>query len=290
MKHKALALLGLFLTLSGSGYAQNQGKIGIASAVPLSSASNKTDTLKVPHGSFIPFYATTTKPTLFQPSDASNVSILELPASSAFGGNKYDVPGVKAWTFPDAKSDIFIVIANNTTDTAQIITITAIENPGEGKKPVITGTVVLEIGVDPNGKFSPIPKPKPDDKTNPDIDTSPVTYTGKWQICVLEETVEATAQRGRFFSDKDLRAFLKEKLVEAPRVIDKDGKTKDGSFPSDLVPYLNIWKSANTGLPYYFVVAAEDIGTTKKGTILQRATITPDTTPAQWMAKLKEIR
>lgn len=286
LRHTVYASIAV-LILSGLTTAQT-----VAHAVPFTSASSSiTTTIKIPDLTFLPLYATSKNPTTFYIDDETSVSQIILPIGAAFGGTKYDVPGVKGWTFPEAKSEIVILLNNNSTKDSKTITVFQWENVGPDKKPVLTGKLQLELLpkinvtpiVVPVTPVTPDVKPVPDDgKTKPVPDVTPVVYTGKWLLCVIEETQDATAQRGRFFQDKDLRDYLSTHLDAPPRVVDQDAKTAGGSFPKDLQPYLTLFKSSGMKLPYFFMVKPD-------GTILKQGTIDASAQPKDFLTVLKTI-
>ena len=89
---------------------------------------------------------------------------------------------------------------------------------------------------------------KPDPDPQPPVVTDPVAF-----LVIIEETGEATANRGALFASPKLAARLKEKKI-GWRVADQNVVDATGKPPSDLVPYLA--KAKGKPLPQLFFVAA----------------------------------
>lgn len=282
-----LAVCTTTLFSSSESFAQS-----VAQSVAFTSATSTSpaEAYKIPHGTFIPFFPKTSEPTTFYISDDDRkyVAVLVLPKGSPFGGTQFNDPEVRGWVFPKAEGEITIVIGNNLTTTTRRIAISTWINPTkkgeEPAKPVCTGTVFLDILPKPGSVPVPNPIPGPDDGKpvpKPPVPPEPITYKGKALLCVFEETANATKQRGDFFASKELRAFLGEKLVEHPRVIDET------NIPNDLKAYYQLYKDSGSKLPYYFLLAATTEGTITPGTILKQGTIPQNMTPTEFIQALK---
>jgi hypothetical protein len=289
MKRLTLFLSVLWLASSGFGVNRATAQV-VAPSVPFATAttSNAPDTaFKIPHGAFIPFFAKTEEPTVFDISDEDKkyVSLITLPRGSAFGGVQFNTPGVQGYNFPDAKSDITIILGNNNSSTTRRIVVATWKNPsvkdGPALKPVKSGVLYLDIL--PVSNIDVQPKPVDDDIVVPKPVPKPdnLVYSGKALLCVLEETSNASAQRGQFFASKELRQFLSTKLAEHPKVVDKD------HVPNDLKAYYQLYLDSKSTLPYYFLIAATAEGAIQPGTILKQGNIPSTMTPAQFMEVLK---
>ena len=100
------------------------------------------------------------------------------------------------------------------------------------------GTVTITVDdVDPVEPTPPPPRPLP-------------TPTRCWLV-VVEETAEALANRGNYYADRNLRAYLSAKGWKQ-RLADKDVKDRDGKQPRDLAPYLAV--AQNKVLPFFWLV------------------------------------
>lgn len=290
--------LAIGLLLAGSTtqlYAQK-----VAESVPFTSATpnSKSVAYKIPHGTFIPLFPETEEPTLFDVSDDDKrfITLLTLPKGSAFGGIQFNNPGVvQGWNFPNAKGDITILLGNNGISddpkaplpVVQRISVVTWKNPslpaGPPLKPLKVQTMYLDI-LPELGRGTPVPTPTPIVVPTP----TPITYTGKCALAIFEQSEAATKQRGEFFASKELRAFLADKLIEYPRIVEPNNGT---NVPADLKVHYQMFLDAKSTLPYFFLVAAQDQVvngvTTQKGTILKQGPIASDLTPAQFIEKLK---
>lgn len=112
----------------------------------------------------------------------------------------------------------------------------------DGAVTVETARAVVEVAGDTPGP-KPGPKPGPDPGPLPPI-------TKAW-VVVVEETAEARANRGAFYSDPDLVGYLRSKAWKL-RVADKDVRDAAGNVPADLAPYLRA--AAGKSLPQVWVV------------------------------------
>jgi len=111
---------------------------------------------------------------------------------------------------------------------------------------VKTEAEVIRRLLDVNGGAEPDPKPDPKPDPQPPVwDAAPLI------VLVVEETAEAAATRGAFFTDKDLSARMKEKNHKF-RIVDKDVVGPDGKPPEDLKRFLDAAK--NKKLPQLFLV------------------------------------
>jgi hypothetical protein len=96
----------------------------------------------------------------------------------------------------------------------------------------------------------------PDPKPGPDPNPNPGPVAKAW-IVVIEETQEASAQRGKFLEDRALVDYVAGKKW-AVRVADKDAKGPDGKPPADLAPYLT--RASGKQLPQMYIVSdARDV-------------------------------
>lgn len=120
------------------------------------------------------------------------------------------------------------------------------------------------------GGGAPDPFPKPDPKPEP--------YTGKLRLLVIEETEEAANNRGQYFTDETLAAYLKAKCSHRPRVADQNVKDATGNPPADIAPWLALAKGKK--LPQWYVIKPT-------GEILISGDMPG--TPADMLKKLKEI-
>lgn len=119
------------------------------------------------------------------------------------------------------------------------------------------------------------PRPPPiDDDAKP----KPGPFSGKFSMIVIEETTDAANNRGQFFADKDLQAYLAAKLVGKARIADKDVVDATGQPPKDLVPYLN--RAKGKALPQVYLVAPD-------GTVLMEGDLPK--TPAELLAALRKV-
>lgn len=133
----------------------------------------------------------------------------------------------------------------------------------EGKaKKLASRTITVE-------GFAPSPDPpKPD----------PKPYVGKLRLLIVEETATAADNRGQFFTDEPLAAFLKDNCSHRPRIVDQDVKDETGNPPSDIAPWLALAKGKK--LPQWFVLKPS-------GEILVSGDM-PET-PAKLLAALKGV-
>ena len=120
--------------------------------------------------------------------------------------------------------------------------------------------------------IDPIPAPKPQPKPDP------TPYVGKFSMVVIEETEMAANNRGSFFADKELHAYLATRLVGKPRIADKDVVDSTGQPPKDLAPYLNHAKGK--GLPQLYLIAPD-------GAVLYEGNLPK--TPAELIATVKKV-
>ena len=268
--------------------ATGVGQVSVAQSTPFTSATTKNTpetAFQIKNGSFIPFFAETKEPTVFDiPEEYKQyIAILTLPKGSAFGGIQFNTPGVKGWNFPKAESDITIVLGNNITPEGEVpqtrrVVVSVWKNPskadGPPLAPVKAGTIYLDIIPD---SLVPVPKPEPFPKPVPTPVPTPITYTGKKLLLMFEQSENATAQRGAFFQSKELREFLATVLKKAPDVIDVT------TVPQSLKPYLAL-KPADSTFPYFFFVAADG---PEAGRILKQGSIAPTVTPTDLINLLK---
>lgn len=128
------------------------------------------------------------------------------------------------------------------------------------------------------------PRPPPDDGKKKDEeekkkdDTKPIPFSGKFSMVVIEETEMAANNRGAFFADKELQAYLATKLNGKARIADKDVVDATGQPPKDLAPYLNHAKGK--GLPQLYLIAPD-------GTVLYEGNLPK--TPAELIATVKKV-
>lgn len=107
-------------------------------------------------------------------------------------------------------------------------------------------TTTLVVVVDPVPPVPPTPVPPDPGPTPP----GPVTPSALF-VVVVEETAQAAATRGAFFTDPALSARLKDK-GHKPRVVDKDVKNAAGQTPPDVKPYID--RAAGKTLPVMYLV------------------------------------
>jgi len=125
------------------------------------------------------------------------------------------------------------------------------------------------------GKPEPIPPgPQPGpDPPKPDP-TPPIA--GKLFVVVVEETRDAAANRGLWFTDKELWAYFREKGHRL-RVVDKDVKDADGKTPADVKRFID--DTGNGGTPRLYLVG-EDGKTRRAGPMPE--------TPAKLLSLIKQ--
>lgn len=111
-----------------------------------------------------------------------------------------------------------------------------------GKATVETARVTVTIG---EGKPDPVP---PGPRPGPQPPPAPLRQL--WMIWV-EETADATKDRGKLLSDKALNDRVRAK-GHRWRVVDKDAVNSDGRPPADLAPWIERGKKA--GLPRLYLV------------------------------------
>ncbi len=164
----------------------------------------------------------------------------EVRAFPVNGGMEY--PGVKQGdTLPDAhvapqsKSRVLMVFGVK----PGVLTLAAWgSKDGEAVKLAV---ITLNVGGAPQPQPKPFPQPEP----------SP--FVGKWRFVVIEETEQAANNRGQYFTDADLLAYVKAKCVAAPRIADQDVKDSTGKPPKDLEPYLS--RAKGKKLPQLYVIS-----------------------------------
>lgn len=132
----------------------------------------------------------------------------------------------------------------------------------------------VELLLDCNNGARPPPVPTPD-PVDPDVKP----FTGTWQIVIVEETEEATAARGQFFSNKELWDYITSKCVKKPRIVDQNVVSSNGKPPTDLAPYLS--RAKGKKLPQVYVVGSD-------GTVLIEGAL-PES-PAEFLKQLKGIK
>ena len=118
----------------------------------------------------------------------------------------------------------------------------------------------------------PGPGPTPD-PPKPDP-TPPVA--GKLFVVVVEETRQAMAERGAWFADKELSAYMKDKGHKF-RVVDKDVQNSDGQTPADVKRFIDDAKKEGT--PRLYLVG-EDGKTRRAGPMAK--------TPAELLSLIKQ--
>lgn len=118
----------------------------------------------------------------------------------------------------------------------------------------------------------PRPPPEPDPKPEPK------PYVGKFRMVVIEETEQAANNRGQFFADADLQAYLAAKLSGKARIADQNVVDPTGKPPRDLVPYLE--RAKGKPLPQVYLVGDD-------GTILYEGDLPK--TPAELLATLRKV-
>lgn len=118
----------------------------------------------------------------------------------------------------------------------------------------------------------PGPGPTPDP---PKPDPAP-PVAGKLFVVVVEETRDAAANRGVWFTDKELWAYFREKGHRL-RVVDKDVKDADGRTPADVKRFVD--DTGNGGTPRLYLVG-EDGKTRRAGPMAK--------TPAELISLLKQ--
>ena len=128
----------------------------------------------------------------------------------------------------------------------------------------------LEVTEPEDCEKRPKPDPKPD--PTPEPDNSPA----KLFVVVIEETGEAVAGRGAFFTDATLAARFKDKGHRF-RVVDKDVIGADGKPPADVKRFLDAAKSK----PYPSVFLVDEKGKTRVQTKVPE-------TPADMIELLKK--
>lgn len=112
------------------------------------------------------------------------------------------------------------------------------------KKTRITVTIGGVLPVPPG----PTPIPVPPGPTP--VPPGPTPITKAWLV-IVEETEDASNNRGALMTDKDLVSYLQTKKWKV-RITDKDVVDANGKVPTDLAPYITRAKSK--GLPYHCVV------------------------------------
>ena len=93
-------------------------------------------------------------------------------------------------------------------------------------------------------------KPDPGPGPTPPPDPTPVPIGKAWLV-LIEESADATAERGKMIADKDIVGFVKSRGWRW-RIADKDVVDASGKPPADLVPYLERGK---LGLPRLTILA-----------------------------------
>ena len=126
-------------------------------------------------------------------------------------------------------------------------------------------TLEVEMGTGP-----PIDDEKKKDDAKP--------FTGKFSMVVIEETTDAANNRGQFFADKELQAYLAAKLTSKARIADKDVVDATGQPPKDLLPYLT--RAKGKTLPQVYLIAPD-------GTVLMEGDLPK--TPGELLAVLKKV-
>lgn len=114
----------------------------------------------------------------------------------------------------------------------------------------------VRVTVTVTGKSDPIPPPPVPPNpgpTPPPPPPVPVVVKTLW-ILVVEETGEASSERGAFFGDKDLQARVRDK-GHRYRVTDKDVRDAKGNVPKDLAPWLE--KAKGKKLPQLFLISQD---------------------------------
>lgn len=157
----------------------------------------------------------------------------------------------------------------------QVITIDAVQTGkvelliipvGGDAKSVIRRTLDVQAGTGPRPPPDPQPKPEPK------------PYVGKFRMIVIEETEQAANNRGQFFADADLQAYLASKLSGKARIADQNVVDATGKPPRDLVPYLE--RAKGKPLPQVYLVGDD-------GTILYEGDLPK--TPGELLATLRKV-
>lgn len=97
----------------------------------------------------------------------------------------------------------------------------------------------------------PTPQPGPGPGPGPGPEPKPTPKVGKLFLVVIEETADAVAKRGAFFTDKALAEFMKTKGHKW-RVVDKDVTDASGKPPADVARFIE--SARGRTLPQLFLV------------------------------------
>lgn len=131
--------------------------------------------------------------------------------------------------------------------------LSAYRNGTDGSIQVEDTQVTVTIGdpIPPPPPVPPVPPPPvPPVPPVPPPPVPPAPITRAW-VVVIEESAEASADRGRWLADKGIRDYLTAKGWKL-RVADKDVKDGSGNTPKDLQPYIS--RASGKKLPQIFVV------------------------------------
>lgn len=163
-------------------------------------------------GRFVPLGNPKGEPLLFELSDPSLASHVQIPAGGSFGGVPWDSADGKVLvrTF-DVPTFILIVSGAGKLDVnvyGNGATTEVKDKDGKvtGKvqaPPVRRQTVSLLAGEGP----LPPPKPKPDDDPKPKPVDDPVVKASKLSIVILEESQKRTTDHAKVIYDKEFRKW-----------------------------------------------------------------------------------
>lgn len=150
-------------------------------------------------------------------------------------------PGLNLFPIHLLKDSRTAVVTSDQAGTYRLVAWTAI-----GGVPTLAVECLVEID---GGKPIPPTPPGPIPPTPPGP-TPPDDKAAALFVLVIEETFDAAATRGQWFTSPEM-AELKTAGVKI-RVVDKDTRGPKGEVPSDLRAYLEF--ARDKPLPYLFVV------------------------------------
>jgi len=153
--------------------------------------------------------------------------------------------GADLWKFIDLEYKRVPVLANTRVAIAQILDDTTrkyydVTLSAKDRKQISSALFDIQSAIEEIIK-GPAPTPVP---------PVPVGPKKLWLV-VIEETSQASENRGAFFASKALADKIKSSGHKF-RTADKDVKGEDGKTPADLVPYLN--EASGKALPRLYLV------------------------------------
>lgn len=172
----------------------------------------------------------------------------------------------KAWL---AKNTDAVLILNKLDS----VTVSYVASTASGE--LLFGQTIIEVE---GARPPPVQPPVVPPVTPPVQPPEEPTTTGRLQVVIIEETADAATERGKFFSDPDLVAYIQSKGHKVSN-FDKDYVTTDPDAKKKLDYYLADAKKGGS-LPWVLLINIQENKVKYRGPLAK--------TPAEFLTLLKK--